>query len=148
MRVVHKCRQTFYPHWPEMESPITISVFPRIFGNQGHEVWACNHLWALPKFQGHQKWFRPWIVMKGEKFCMLSTWVRNYNTSHLSYPWTDLIRLRPQTPMDRSLLASPKLTNALSHPWWSYFLPYPLHTPKFPSEENCSQHISPTTAAI
>jgi hypothetical protein len=102
----------------------------------------------LSKFQGHQKWFRPWIVMKGEKFRQLSTWAGNYNTSHLSYPSTDLIRLRPQTPINRYLLASIKRTNALSHPSQSYFLPYPPNTPKFPCEENCSPHISPTTADV
>ena len=101
-----------------------------IFTNQVDEAWACSLLWASPKFQGHQKWFRPEIVMKDEKFHMLSTWVGNYNPSHLSYPWTDLIKVRPQTSMDRSLLTSSKLTNALSHPSQSYFLPNPPPTPK------------------
>ena len=119
-----------------------------IFRNQVDEVSACGLLWVLPKFQGHQKWFRPWIVMKGERFRMLHTWVGNYNPSHLCYPWTDLIRQRPQKPMDRSLLASLKLMNALSNPSQSYFLPYPPHTSKFHCEDNCSPHISPTTAAI
>src|SRR5271170_1328012 len=53
--------------------------------------------------------------------------------------------------MHRSLLASRKLTNALSHPSQSYFLPYLPLTPKkrkFHYEENCSPHISPTTTAI
>jgi len=102
-----------------------------IFINQANEVWACNHLWVLPKFQGHQKWFRPWIVMKGENFRKLSTWVGNYNPSHLSCPWTDLIKVRPQTSMDRSPWAWSKLTNVLNHPSQSYFLPNPSpHTQK------------------
>jgi len=100
-----------------------------IFTNQVDEAWACSLLWASPKFQGHQKWFRPEIVMKDEKFHMLSTWVGNYNPSHLSYPWTDLIKVRPQTSMDMSLLTSSKLTNALSHPSQSYFLPNPPPPP-------------------
>src|SRR5271155_5130216 len=89
--------------------------------------------------------------MKNEKVHMLSTRVGNYNPFHLSYPWTDLIKVRPQTAMDRSLLASRKLTNALSHPSQSYFLLYLPLTPKkrkFHYEENCSPHISPTTTAI
>ena len=69
--------------------------------------------------------------MKGEKFRELSTWVGNYNPSHLSCPWTDLIKLRPQTPVDGSLLASSKLTNALSRPSQSYFLPYTQKGPNF-----------------
>jgi hypothetical protein len=112
-----------------------------IFRNQVNKVWACNHLWTLPKFQDHQKWFRPWIVMTGEKFRKLSTWVGKYNPSHLSCPWTNLIQLRPQTPMDTSLLSSSKLTNALSPPSQSYFLPYTPITANF-AVRRTVQHIS------
>jgi hypothetical protein len=87
----------------------------------------------LPKFQGHRRWFRPWIVMKGEKFSTSITWVGNYNHSHLSYPWIDLIKVRVQTSMNRSLLARSKLTNVLSHPSQSYFLPNPS-----PGIQNCA----------
>ena len=96
-----------------------------IFTNHVDEVWTCSLLWVLPKFQGHRRWFRLWIVMKGEKFSTSITWVGKYNHSHLSYPWIDLIKVRVQTSMDRSLLARSKLTNVLSHPSQSYFLPNP-----------------------
>jgi hypothetical protein len=67
--------------------------------------------------------------------------VRNYNPSHLSYPWNDLIKLRPQTPMDRSLLLSSKLTNALSYPSQSYFLPYAQKSANF-TVRSTVHHIS------
>jgi hypothetical protein len=67
--------------------------------------------------------------------------VRNYNPSHLSYPWTDLIKLRSQTPMDRSPLASGKLTNELSHPSQSYFLPYTQKSANF-TVRRTVHHIS------
>ena len=104
-----------------------------IFTNHVDEVWTCSLLWVLPKFQGHRRWFRLWIVMKGEKFSTSITWVGKYNHSHLSYPWIDLIKVRVQTSMDRSLLARSKLTNVLSHPSQSYFLPNPS-----PGTQNCA----------
>ena len=55
----------------------------------------------------------------------------NYNPPHLSYPWTDLIKLRPQKPMDRSFSASCKLMKVLSHPPQSYFYLIPPTPPNF-----------------